>query len=58
VRLASRGRREIDGRSQPIEDVGTRDALRRRAAVLIAQSITIAAAVGVAVWLVARLAQA
>lgn len=54
MRLASRGRREIEGRAERIEDAGLRDALRRRAGVIVAQSLMIAAAVTIAVWLVAR----
>ena len=54
MRLASRGRREIDGRTERIEDDGLREALRRRAAVIIAQSLMIGLAATIAVWLLAR----
>jgi len=48
VRLASRGQREIDGRVERIEDDELRHALRRRANVIVAQSLMIAVAVTIA----------
>jgi hypothetical protein len=54
VRLASRGQREIDGRVERIEDDELRHALRRRANVIVAQSLMIAVAVTIAAWLLAR----
>ena len=54
MRLASRGQREIDGRVERIEDDELRHALRRRANVIVAQSLMIAVAVTIAAWLLAR----
>ena len=54
MRLASRGQREIDGRVERVDDAALRRALRRRAGVIVAQSVMIAAAVAIAVWVVAR----
>ena len=54
MRLASRGLRETEGRTAAIDDADVRRALRRRAGVIIAQSVMIAAAVTVAVWTFAR----
>ena len=53
MRLASRGQREIEGRVERVEDDALRRALRRRAGVIVAQSVMIAAAVTIAVRLLA-----
>ena len=54
MRLASRGQREIDGRIEQVDDDDLGRALRRRAGVIVTQSLMIAAAATIAVWLVAR----
>ena len=55
MRLASRGQREIEGRVERVDDDDLRRALRRRAGVIVTQSLMIAAAATIAVWLLARL---
>jgi uncharacterized membrane protein len=51
VRLGSRGLREVNGRVERIVEDDVRAAVRRRALVVTAQSVLIAAAMATAAWL-------
>ena len=54
MRLASRGQREIDGRVERVDDDDLRRALRRRAGVIVTQSLMIGLAVTIAARALAR----
>jgi hypothetical protein len=54
VRLASRGRREVEGRTEAIADAAERAALRRRGAAIAAKAALVAAALTALAWVLPR----